>query len=42
MTRACHPHLAQASVSAIAERVAGFDWPRLATDLDAHGYAVMR
>jgi len=29
-------------VSAIAERVAGFDWPRLATDLDAHGYAVMR
>jgi hypothetical protein len=29
-------------VSAIAERVAGFDWARLATDLDAHGYAVMR
>jgi len=42
MTSACHSHLAQASVSAIAERVAGFDWPRLATDLDAHGYAVMR
>jgi hypothetical protein len=42
MTRACHSHLVKASVSAIAERVAGFDWPRLATDLDAHGYAVMR
>jgi hypothetical protein len=42
MTSACHSHLAQASVSAIAERVAGLDWPRLATDLDAHGYAVMR
>jgi uncharacterized protein len=42
MTSACHSHLAQASVSAIAERVAGLDWPRLATDLDAYGYAVMR
>jgi len=42
MTSACHSHLARASVSAIAERVVGFDWPRLATDLDAHGYAVMR
>ena len=42
MTSACHSHLAQASVSAIAERVAGFDWPHLATDLDAQGYAVMR
>ena len=42
MTSACHFHLARASVSAIAERVGGFDWARLATDLDAHGYAVMR
>jgi hypothetical protein len=25
----------------IAERVAGFDWPRLASDLDAYGYAIM-
>lgn len=42
MMNACHFHLARASVSAIAESVAGFDWPRLATDLDAQGYAVMR
>lgn len=41
MTSACHSHLARASMSAIAERVAGFNWPRLATDLDAHGYAAM-
>jgi len=42
MTSACHYHQARASVFAIVERVAEFDWPRLATDLDAHGYAVMR
>jgi len=37
----CHAHLPSASVSAISERVARFDWPSLATDLDAQGYAVM-
>ena len=41
MMHTCHAHLPSASVSAIAERISGFDWPRLATDLDAQGYAVM-
>jgi hypothetical protein len=41
MTPTSHAYLSSTSVSAIAERVAGFDWPRLATDLDAQGYAVM-
>jgi hypothetical protein len=41
MTYTCHALLPSASVSAISERVARFDWPSLATDLDAQGYAVM-
>jgi uncharacterized protein len=42
MTGGRHSRRASASVPAIAERIATLDWPRLATDLDAHGCAVMR
>jgi hypothetical protein len=41
MKQTCYVHLPRASVLAVAERVSGFDWPRLATDLDTQGYAVM-
>jgi hypothetical protein len=41
MTYTCHALLPSASVAAISERVARFDGPSLATDLDAQGYAVM-
>ena len=41
MTDACHPSVASAVAPAMAERLAALDWPRLATDLDAHGCAVV-
>jgi hypothetical protein len=41
MTGARRPRLASASVPAVAERIAALDWPRIATDLDAHGCAVI-
>jgi hypothetical protein len=37
MKQTCYVHLPRASVLAVAERVSGFDWPRLATDLDTQG-----
>jgi hypothetical protein len=33
--------MVRASVPAIAERIAALDWPRIATDLDAYGCAVV-
>jgi hypothetical protein len=41
MTGAQRPRMACAAVPGVAERIAALDWPRLATDLDAHGCAVM-
>jgi hypothetical protein len=41
MTGARHPRMASMSAPAIAERLAALDWQRLATDLDAHGRAVV-
>jgi len=41
MTGVLRPRMASTSEPAMAERVAGLDWPRLATDLDAHGCAVV-
>src|SRR5262245_26839044 len=41
MTGTRRPCLASASELAVAERVAAFDWQRLAADLDAHGCAIM-
>ncbi len=41
MTGALRPRIASASVPAIAERIAALDWQRIATDLDAHGCAVV-
>ena len=41
MTGARHPRMASMSAPAIAERLAALDWQRLATDLDAHGCAVV-
>jgi hypothetical protein len=41
MTAACHPGVASAIAPTIAERIAALDWPRLATDLDAHGCTVV-
>jgi hypothetical protein len=41
MTDVRHPGVSSAAALAMAERLAALDWPRLATDLDAHGYAVV-
>ena len=41
MTAAHRPCMASASVPAIAERIAALDWPRLASDLDTYGCAVV-
>jgi hypothetical protein len=41
MTGARHPRMASMSAPAIAERLAALDWQRHATDLDAHGCAVV-
>jgi uncharacterized protein len=41
MTDACHHGVASAAAPAMAERIAALDWPRLTTDLDAHGCAVV-
>jgi hypothetical protein len=41
MTSASRRRIAGASRPAITERTAGLDWSRLATDLDAHGCAVV-
>ena len=41
MTGVRRPRAASTSEPTIAERIAALDWPRLATDLDAQGYAVM-
>jgi hypothetical protein len=41
MTDALLPCPARASVPTIADRIVALAWPRLATDLDAHGYAVV-
>src|SRR5262245_41823221 len=41
MTGVGHSRGASTSVPTIAERIATLDWPRFATDLDAHGCAVM-
>ena len=41
MTGAFSSHLAGTSVSAIVDRVASYDWPRLEIDIDTDGYAVM-
>jgi hypothetical protein len=41
MTGAHRPHVASASGPTVAERIAALDWQRLATDLDAHGCAVV-
>jgi uncharacterized protein len=41
MTGTRSPRMARASVPGIAERIAALDWPRIATDLDAYGCAVV-
>ena len=41
MTGAHRPQVASASEPTVAERIAALDWQRLATDLDAHGCAVV-
>jgi hypothetical protein len=41
MTGASYPCGASAAGSTMAERIAALDWPRIATDLEAHGCAVM-
>jgi hypothetical protein len=41
MTGACRPRIVSASEPAMGERIAALDWPRLATELDAHGCAVI-
>jgi hypothetical protein len=41
MTGAGCPDVASVAESGMAERIAALDWPRLATDLDAHGCAVV-
>jgi hypothetical protein len=41
MTRANHPRIFTESRPTVAERIAAVDWQRIATDLDAHGCAVM-
>src|SRR5712691_2945421 len=41
MTGARRPRVASASEPTVAERIAALGWQRLATDLDAHGCAVV-
>jgi uncharacterized protein len=41
MTGARRPRIVSASEHAMGERIAALDWSRLATDLDAHGCAVI-
>jgi hypothetical protein len=41
MTSAHHPCVASTSPAVITERLAGLDWPRLTTDLDTYGCAVI-
>jgi hypothetical protein len=41
MTATPRPHTASASWPTIAERIAALDWQRIASDLDAHGCAVV-
>jgi len=41
MTGTHRPHVASASGPTVAERIAALDWQRLATDLEAHGCAVV-
>jgi hypothetical protein len=41
MTDTRHPGVASAAAPAMAERIAALDWPRLTTDIDAHGCAVV-
>ena len=41
MTGACRPRMVNAPEPAMVERIMALDWPRLATDLDAHGCAVI-
>jgi len=41
MTGARRPRMVSASEPTMAERIAALDWPHLATDLDAHGCAVV-
>ncbi len=42
MTGTRSPRMARTSVPGIAERIAALDWPRIATDLDAYGCAVVQ
>jgi uncharacterized protein len=42
MTGTRSPRMARTSVPGIAERIAVLDWPRIATDLDAYGCAVVQ
>ena len=41
MTGATHARISGVSTATLAQRIEAMDWQRLATDLDAHGYAVV-